>query len=172
MKTESANALSQLFEIDRATMLRALRTTPPDAGDGSRPTWKVSTAANALAAHRASVARVDSRQHLNRNGTASADTNYQDPLLVQLHAQFDEANARLRTLPTLEARRRAAIDMVPVIGRVDAALRERGRLNGLDADAVDLRADSLYALQLRKFEAPCQWTIAEVWAAMAERVGA
>jgi hypothetical protein len=169
MKTESAHALSLLLEIDRATMLRALRNVAPDAGDGtSRPTWKVSTAANALAAHRAAMARADSRQHLNGGGGGSSD--WQDAVLTQLFAQQDEADKKMRALPTLAGRRAAAIAMIPLISRVDAATRERGKLNSADASSVDLRADSLHQLHLRGLEAVCEWTTAETWEAMSEKV--
>jgi hypothetical protein len=123
-----------------------------------------------LAAHRASVARVDSRQH--SNGGGNADIYFQDPVLMQLYAQLDEANARLRALPTLDARRDAAVGMIGLIGRVDTATRQRGTLNGLDADGVNLRADALYALQLRGLERSCSWGTNEVWAAMAEKAEA
>jgi hypothetical protein len=175
MKTESAHALALLFEVDRATMLRALKTTPADGGEStSRPTWKVSTASNALAAHRASIGRVDHRHNGNGSGNynGNADITFQDPVLMQLFAQLDEANASLRALPALDARRRAAVAMVPLIARVDMATRQRGKLNGLDGDGVNLRADALYALQLRGLEGPCDWTTAETWAAMSEKAEA
>jgi hypothetical protein len=165
MRTESANMLSQLLEIDRATMLRALRNVPPDnAKNPDRPTWKVSTAMNALIAHRASTGRADSRRQYD--GRGDFNSNWQDPLLVQLFAQQDEADAAMRKLPTLEGRRKAAIGMISLIMQVDKATRERGKINGGDHDAVDLRADSIYMLTLRGFEAPCAWSHAETWEAM------
>jgi hypothetical protein len=172
MQTYSQNKLAEMLEVDRATIQRCLRTTPPDAGeDTSRPTWRIATAANSLAAHRASIGRVDHRHpHNGGGGNGSTDTMFQDRLLTQLFAEQDEAMARLRTLPTLDGRRKAAIAMVPLISRVDAAVRQRGKLNGLDSDAVDLRADSLYMLQLREFEKVCEWDQAQVRAAMAEKV--
>ena len=53
MQTYSLNALAESFEIDRSTMVRALKNTQPDAEVTSgRPTWKIASAARALESHR------------------------------------------------------------------------------------------------------------------------
>jgi hypothetical protein len=166
MKTESTNKLAEIFEVDRATMQRALRSVLPDSEvTPGRPCWKLSTAMNALVAHRASTGRADSRR---RRDTGDYDANWQDPLLVQLYAQQDEADDKMRKQPTLEARRAAAIGMIPLISRVDAATRERGKINGGNPDAVDMRADVLYQMQLRGLEECCQWSHEETWTAMSD----
>lgn len=168
MKTESINALASLFECDRQTLVRALRTVQPDAETTpGRPTWKVSTAMNALMAHRASTGRVDSRRQQFSNGGSEAITEWADPLLIQLFAAEDDALAHMRAQTTLEARRKAAVAMKPLLGRICAATRERGRINGQDADSVDYRADHLFLVGLRNFESPCEWSEDEVRSALA-----
>jgi hypothetical protein len=119
---------------------------------------------NALMAHRASTGRASRRRQYDIG--VSTGEKWQDPLLVQFYEQQDEADRAMRGQPTLEARRKAAVAMVPLISRVDAATRERGRINGLDPDAVDMRADILYQMTMRGIEAPCDWNQSETWAAM------
>ena len=165
--TQSINALSSAFECDRATLTKALRNVPPDSElVPGRPQWKISTAMHALMAHRARNPRAASRrQHFNGSDDTAAD--WQDPALTQLFAQQDEAEAAMRAQPTLAGRRKAAVAMVPLLGRVYAAICERGRVNGLDPDAVDYRADHLYLVGLRNFEKPCDWDENETRLAMA-----
>jgi hypothetical protein len=164
MKTHSINSLSLELEVDRSTLVRALRDIEPDAGsETSRPTYKILTAVNALAAQRAKNPRADGRQQFNMG---TGDANWRDPLLMQLFEQQDQAEANMAAQPTLEGRRKAAVAMVPLLGRVYAAIRERGRLNGLDPDATDYRSDHLYLVGLRAFEKPCKWSEAETRSAM------
>lgn len=62
MKTFSVNALTELLERDRATIVRALRKVPPDATERKQPRWKMTTAIAAVDAlpapiiHRRAVA--------------------------------------------------------------------------------------------------------------------
>lgn len=166
MNDETPSRLSELFEVDRATMLRALRNVPPDSeATPGKPRYKVVTGMNALVKHRAATGRTSSRRQQDVD-SSGVDVAWQDPLLVQLFARQDEADGAMRALPTVEARRRAAIKMVPLIATVDAAVRERGKINGGDPDTVDMRADVLYAMALRGLEQACAWTQSEVWQAM------
>jgi hypothetical protein len=169
MITHSVNHLALELEVDRATLVRALRDVEPDAGgETNRPQYKILTAINALALQRAKNPRADGRQRFKINGVSSGNTeeNWQDPVLMQLFEQQDQAEASMAEQPTLEGRRKAAIAMVPLLARVYAAIRERGRLNGLDPDATDYRSDHLYLVGLRAFEKPCEWSEAETRSAM------
>lgn len=49
----SLNKLATMLGVDRQTMVRALAGTPPDAGSEKKPLFRVSTASDALARHRA-----------------------------------------------------------------------------------------------------------------------
>jgi phage terminase Nu1 subunit (DNA packaging protein) len=49
----SLNRLAGMLGVDRQTMVRALAGTPPDAGTDKKPLFRVSTASDALARHRA-----------------------------------------------------------------------------------------------------------------------
>lgn len=167
MKTYSLNALAEQFEVDRGTMVKALRDVLPDAeGTPNRPTWKTSTAARALEAHRNRSGRAGS----HRTRRSNVNIHWQDPVLVSLYSEQDAADQALRKLKAIPERRAAAVAMIPLINRVDQASRERAKANGQDADAADMRADHLFQLQLRGLEAPCQWTHEETWAAMNKEV--
>jgi hypothetical protein len=164
MKTHSVNSLSLELECDRSTLVRALRDIEPDAGsETNRPTYKILTAVNALAAQRAKNPRADGRQQFNMG---TGDANWRDPLLMQLFEQQDQAEANMAAQPTLEGRRAAAVAMAPLLGRIDTALRELGRLNGQDPDLCDYRADQLYFVGLRVFEKSCRWSEAATRSAM------
>jgi hypothetical protein len=166
VKTHSINNLSLELEVDRATLVRALRDVAPDAGsETSRPTYKILTAVNALAVQRAKNPRADGRKNFNM-GTENGYDNWRDPLLMQLFAQQDQAEEFMASQPTLEDRRKAAVAMVPLLGNVHTAIRERGRANRHDPDLCDYRADQLYLVGLRAFEKPCEWSEAETRSAM------
>jgi hypothetical protein len=133
MLTHPANALAEMFEVDRSTMLRALRSVSADVVKrGNRPTWKVSAAANALEAH-----------HRKKDGGGNGEGP--DPTLTAMRAQ-------------LEARRAAACDMVPSINELDEVSRSVGIANGQDPELLHLRCDQIFRLYLRGIEGPCEWT--------------
>jgi hypothetical protein len=53
-----------MLDVDRQTMARALKDTPPDAGSARKPTYRVSTAVAALDQHR----RKPDRRRKSGNG--------------------------------------------------------------------------------------------------------
>jgi hypothetical protein len=158
MKTYSANALAETLERDRGTMLRALRNVPPDADLHGKPQWKVATAAKALAVH------------TGKGGSGnSAATAHIDPRLQRHYDAFERADTSMRRLKTVEARRQAAINMGPQISLMDKLQRQVSIADGHSEELTDLRADKLFMLYLRGFEAPCAWSMSEVWAAVDAR---
>jgi hypothetical protein len=163
MKTYSLNSLAESFEIDRSTMVRALKNTLPDAEvTPGRPTWKISSAASALEQHR--------RRTGNSVGNGDGPRrsyNPIDPRLQSLYSQLHTAEATLRALPTLAKRRAAAIKSLrPIIDATQRMQQIVGKSNGQDPEIAGLISDDLYMLALRGLEEPCQWTMSETWAAM------
>jgi hypothetical protein len=136
MKTYSANSIAEQFERDRGVVVRALRNTKPDATVCGRPEWKIATAALALERHRA-----------GGGTTRTGGSNVRPPEC----ALFDQTFAALVALPTLPARRDAAIAIMPLL---NAAVGAAG-----DADSGDL----LFQTSLAGFRGPCSWTHDEVW---------
>jgi hypothetical protein len=134
MKTFSANALAEHFEIERKTMVRALRTQSPDAElTAGRPTWKISSAATALERH---------RRRMDGGGNGSGRT---DPALDVLTDEHFAAEARMRGLPMLAERREAARAMIPQIVKMDKVTRKTGIANGHGSPARRSNAPALRA---------------------------
>jgi hypothetical protein len=147
--THTLHAISEHFEIDRSTAVRMLRGVKPDGGTEGRPTWKISTAAKALEAH-----------HRKSDGGNGSGT---DPDLQRLYDEHAAAEARLRALPTVAARREAARRMIPQIVEMDKATRRVRIGRGQDAEAVHLNADAQLRLCARGIEGPCEWDHDQVW---------
>jgi hypothetical protein len=149
MQTFSLNSLAEAFEVDRSTMVRAIRHVPPDlVKPGNRSTWKTATAARALEAHR-------------RPKNVSGNGGGLDPELTHLYTQFDTACENMAALPTLARRRAAAKALVPVLAHMDRRTRAVRIAKGEDETFVHLLADKLRFLYLRGFEAPVRWTMDE-----------
>jgi hypothetical protein len=160
MQTYSVNSLAEQFEIDRGTMVRALKSVAPDAEKTpGRPTFKISTASRALEAHRRSDGREPARSTV-RTGVSEKI----DPRLQRHYVMFDQADASMRRLKTVEERRKAAIGMGPQIAQMDALQRQISLENGNDEELTELRSDRLFFLYLRGFEEPCSWSQSEAWA--------
>jgi hypothetical protein len=151
MQTYSANGIAERLERDRGTCIRALRGTEPDRMVKGRPQWKLSTASRAVEAH--------IRGYDGGNGDGT------DPALAAIYAEFDRQDRELRKLPTLEARRAAALAMAPLIAEQDRAIRAHGRG---DPETAALRADQIFGLIIRGFEGPCGWSFEQAFAAMSE----
>jgi hypothetical protein len=163
MKTYSLNSLAESFEIDRSTMVRALKNTLPDAEvTRGRPTWKIASAARALEQHRRKTGNSADNNDSANQGYSPIEARLQS-LFSQLHA----AEVTLRTLPTLIKRRAFAINSLrPIIDETQRTQQFVGKSNGQDPEFAGLISDKLYMLALRGLEEPCQWTMNETWAAM------
>jgi hypothetical protein len=150
METFTINRISEMLEIDRGTAVRMLKNVPPDAEKTKgRPTFKISTAAKALEAHRRAV------------GTANGGRGVvQNP---PEYTVFDQAYSAMKVLPTLAKRRAAAVKLIPAITDMIAAMREDGRSSGETPEVTAMRSDRVFQLTLRGFEAPCAWSHDEAW---------
>jgi hypothetical protein len=145
LKLFSLNAIAELLERDRATVVRALRGVPADVIERGQPRWRMATAVAALERH----TRAD-------NG----DTT--DPVLAAAHAKLDAAITAMEAACSLERRRSMAINIIkPLLATTDRMLRAAGRAAGQDAELVALRADHLGLVMLRVFEQPCEWSFDE-----------
>jgi hypothetical protein len=158
METFALNRLAESFEVDRSTMVRAMRHVPPDlVKPGNRPTWKTSTAARALEAHR-------------RKSSGTATTTSTNPQLEALSDKFYAAEAAMKKLKTLPARRAAAVGMAPLIAQFSNVMRQVGLASGKEPEYADLLADKCFMLMLRSFETPCSWSQDETWDAISRAI--
>src|ERR1700730_15913474 len=105
MQTYSVNALAMQFEVDRATMQRALKNTPPDLAKGKRQSFKISTAIRALEVHRRNAGT-----SIPGNGSKQqrlALIEQEEATFAELDRQF----ARLEAEPDIEKRRKLSFEM-------------------------------------------------------------
>jgi hypothetical protein len=135
-----------LLERDRQTVTRALRNTTPDGEERGQPRWKMSTIVGAMERH-------------SHGGSSTGN----DPELMAIYSAFNGKYNAMVALPTLPQRRAAARRLAPDIEAMDRACRQRGRANGHGDELADLRADQLFCLTMRGFEAPCEWSSTECW---------
>ena len=149
VKTFSINAIAELLERDRATVVRALRDVPADATEKRQPRWRMAKAVAALERH----------NHVNDDSVAGTA----DWAVTAAYEQLDAAIAAMEAGRSLEDRRSMAIQIVkPLLAKTDRMMREAGRVTGQDAELVALRADHLGLVMLRAFERPCEWTFDDV----------
>jgi hypothetical protein len=155
MKTKlfSAFAASELLARDRQTIARALRGIPPDGKERGAPRWKMSTIFDAMERH-------NRANDGNSAGSNSAATAANPPE----YAEYDRAFAALEALPTVEVRRKAAVEIMPALHSMVAALRKQGHEVGQHPEHVNLRGDRVYQLMMLGFQRPCAWTHDQVWA--------
>jgi hypothetical protein len=148
----SINAAAEVLERDRRTLQKSLRHTQPDGRERGAARYRLKTIIDALARM--------------QPAPAAARTGQIDSQLAQLYAEFDARDAGMRRLKTLDARRKAAVAMAPLIAEMDTLMRKVGIANGQDPELVHLRADRCFALCMRGFETCCRWSQSEVWEEM------
>lgn len=159
MQTYTVNSLAEQLERDRGTVVKALRNVPPDATVKGRPQWKIATASRAVEAH----LRNGGNTRYGHSGIGSDSR-----ALAALNARFDQAEAAMQVLPTIEKRRDAARALLPLIVEVDKATRQVGLAHGQNSDFVHLRADEMLRLIARGLEGPTGWTHDQLWEMIAE----
>ncbi|MGY4318995.1 hypothetical protein [Bradyrhizobium sp. JR3.5] len=154
MKLISAFGAADMLELDRQTVRRALRHVAPDGHENEQPRWRLKTIIDAI------------DRHLGRNNGAVVPTA--TGALNDLFEAFDTGCRGLDSLPDLEARRREAQRLMVVLVELDAAMRADARARREDELRASLRCDEHFRLAMRNFERPCEWTLDECWAVLAE----
>jgi hypothetical protein len=109
------------------------------------------------------IAAID--RHLGRHAAAPVSTS-----LDALFEEFDSGCKSLGLLPDLEARRRDARRLMAVLLELDTAMRADARARREDDLRAALRCDQHFRLAMRNFEAPCEWTLDQCWAILAQGV--
>jgi hypothetical protein len=155
MQTFPLNALAESFEVDRSTMLRAMRDTPPDeVKKGNRPAWKTSTAAKALERH---------HRRKNESGSNGRSSYPGLPQLVdQIEADFEafEAGfAQLEAEPDLERRRKLdkKLGVGKLIGGLDRRMKEASAAIGEERSMSALVGDHLLGDLINRYLTICDY---------------
>jgi hypothetical protein len=161
MKTFSANAIADLLERDRATIVRALRDTPPDGKERGQPRWKMTTALDALDQLPGSHNARTSPQRRANNRT---DDGWRDPRITKAYDGVLEWYDELQAIDGLEQRRAAAKEKVgPLIAYNNEHLRDWNIENGHSEELAGHRAECLWKMSLNFARILCEWTDEEVY---------
>ncbi|NOJ40317.1 hypothetical protein [Bradyrhizobium australiense] len=151
MKLVSAFGAADLLELDRQTVRRALRHVEPEGYEKKQPRWRMKTIIEAV------------DRHLGRHNAAPVHTT-----LDALFEEFDTGCQGLGHLRDLEERRREARRLMVVLVELDKTMRADARARREDELRASLRCDQHFRLALRNFERPCEWSLDECWAVLAE----
>jgi hypothetical protein len=166
MQTYNLNSLAEHLEVDRSTMVKAMRAVPADlVKSGNRPTWRIGTAWKALAAYKKRITDERQRRAEIKNG-APARVNAE---LQDMFDQLTAADAGMRAIELLEGRRAfAKTTLLPLLARVDRAMRDDGRACGEQEILTELRCDQHLRVFLVSGLGPdatggCDWSPGECW---------
>jgi hypothetical protein len=166
MQTFPLNALAEQLEVDRSTMVKAMRDVRADlVKPGNRPTWKIATAAKALAAYKQRLADAQRRKH------ESGGTERVNAELQEMFGQLNAADAEMRAIGSLSGRRAfAKKTLLPLLHEVDRAMRADGKACGEDERLTPLRCDQHLRVFLVSGLGPdatngCDWSPSECWSA-------
>jgi hypothetical protein len=146
MKTFSTNALAELLERDRATIVRALRKVPPDATERKQPRWKMTTA---IAAVDASPGSHNSPARHRNDNSGSVD-----PRVTALIDPCSDAIYALQEMPLHQRREVAKAELGPMI---------KSTFHDLQDLIDECRAESIWNLWLNVTMMLCFWTHEGGW---------
>jgi hypothetical protein len=168
MKTFSANAIADLLERDRATVVRALRNVPHDAVERKQPRWKMTTA---LAALDRLPGSHNAKSHHRRNDGIVVHHNWLDPdnwrdsRIAAAVAEYNKTFAEMKAIEDIKQRRAFAIaKLAPLIDSHDKNFRHWETDNPApgrfwnDTDSVSARVSLLWTQQIETVAAVCGWT--------------
>jgi hypothetical protein len=138
MLTHPANALAEMLEIDRSTMLKALRSTQPDlVKKGNRPTWRIGTASKALMVYKQKLVDEKRRKEGGNGGSLTRRQQLANQLEADFEA-FDIVYARLKAEPNLQRRRKLDEELGAgkMFGGLDRLARESNATLGEGEDSL------------------------------------
>ena len=150
----SVNRLSIMLDCDRQTLARALKKTPADAGTDKKPLFRVSTAVEALEAHRG---RPDRRRKTSDGG------GHVDVELQRMFIKLDDLHGEIAGAATIEARRKLMREeFFPLNFATTRAMTEASRRCGEDREFGSLRIAEHERVQLMTLRQVCGWNADEV----------
>jgi hypothetical protein len=153
----SINRLASMLDVDRATLLRALKDTPADAGSEPKPLFRVSRAVKALDHHRGKLDR--RRKSDNGGGAVTVDQQRMFVMFVRL----DDLHGKIEGAETVEERRRLMREeFFPLLPATTTAMREDSKQSGEDERYGGLRIHEHERMQLVTLRHCCGWNSDEV----------
>jgi hypothetical protein len=159
----SINAAATLLECDRQTIVRALRHTAPDHGEGRARRWCMSTIFWAMQAHVQKRSK-PSTNHTNYGGFPNLSADLEnDRRTLPLFDAFNSAFEKMKAESSVEKRRAMAVSFAPKM--IETCVRQyRAHCHAEDCFIdPDTRAlDCMWWHLLEGFEKSCRWTPEEV----------
>ncbi|MGY4496961.1 hypothetical protein ACVWYH_000888 [Bradyrhizobium sp. GM24.11] len=146
----SINRAADLLERDRATLVRALRRTPPDAYQNGQRRYTMKTITDALAVKaqpRRETGKFRDRYSIGRSKA-----------LDGLRLMFEKGIAAIEAEPSFDRRREMAVALVPVLSEYQALYLDIGRsVRIADDDALGARADLIWSEMMSEVSAAAEW---------------
>jgi len=128
---------------------------------GNRRRWKIATAAKARAAYKQRISDARRRKNGGGNGSVAMTT-----IADQTEGAFERyhaAEAAMRALPTLAARRKAAHELVLIAREALRLMHARDVDCDLHPEHVELKNQAIALLVVRGLEGPCGWSHSQAW---------
>jgi hypothetical protein len=147
----SVNRLAAMFDVDRQTMVRALKDTPADAGSERKPLFRVSTAVDALHRH---TKKPDGRRQTS-NGVVAGDIGYE---LQRMFIQLDSLREKIAATATVKERIRLLREkFFPLLAATGRAMREDGDSVNEDDVRLTLRVEAHERTQMLTLRHLVNW---------------
>jgi hypothetical protein len=159
----SISAASDILRRSRRTLTRALMDVRPDKIESDLRLWRLSRIIDAV--------NSNSQAPILTSATVSGE-------LQDLFARLNAADDKMRAIESLAGRRTfAKKTLLPLMCRVDHAMREDGRANGEPDMYTHLRCDAHLRLLVEAGLGPdatngCDWAPSQAWAAYNNAAGA
>jgi hypothetical protein len=137
----SVNRLASMLDVDRQTMVRALKDTAADAGSEKKPLFRVSTAVAALDRHRG---KPDRRRKQSDGGDVAFNRE-----LERMFLRLDELRDKIEATPTVEGRLTLLRErFFSLVSETCRAMRADGESIGEDDVRLSLRVDAFERMQV------------------------
>jgi hypothetical protein len=155
----SINAASEILEVDRRTITKALRHTRPDGKERKQDRWRLRTILDALDQLPGSTgAPTRRRNDYNDDDLKDYRGGWRDPRILASIAEFEKASAKMDAIGDLEERRAFAVAKLgPLLAFQDKTF---GQWEG-DVVANSQRLAGLWLQELREVRSACRWDEAE-----------
>jgi DNA-binding MarR family transcriptional regulator len=150
----TVNKLSEMLDVDRGVLMRALKSVAREGGSDRKPLFRLSTAVAALERHRGMPDR------RLRNVSDSMPSHE----LAIMFVRLDDAYQKVITAQTLEERRALARAFFPVLADVGKAMTISARKVAEDERLTHLRVQEHERVHLATLRNSCEWSLEEIFA--------
>jgi hypothetical protein len=156
----SVNRLSVMLDVDRQTLVRALKDIPADAGTERKPLFRVLTAIDALDQHRA---RPDRRRKQDNGGNVDVELQRMFIRLEDLRDKIEGDYVAgdmvaIESTEIIEGRRRLMREeFFPLLFATTLAMYKDSKRSGEDRDYGGLRIAEHERVQLVTMRHCCGW---------------